>query len=350
MSAAGERALWPWHPGQFVAYHLERDDDWVSYVLQLEGPFDDHVWGVFVEARTGREAPESRSRVVLRVDTAAPDGSAAIVPVKLELLQGEPKEPAHQPATHAAMAMNLVALRRSDAAVAALAGPGEPAALPFGVDRVWPHDDPWPELGKVKRHGFSPRVPVTSIAASEIVGASKGRLTLVAYGQCPPNEHLPGLDYADWSLQHRFTYGGFSLEHPATWSSPVAGQRDDGAEHLRLRQGGNSGFSMVTVSLPTEGEGPEAFVAHHLGALQSGMEGATIEQDEARSDGHWIAMAHDRGLPMGYSVARVLREGGRAAVVRAVGLMWRTRPGNDEEQRRWRATADAMVRSFRLHG
>jgi len=260
----------PWQTGQYVTYVLEYDEGgWVACALRLLGRAEDGVWIMSGDFKT----PSGEATVWFRCDPNAPSNEPDVVPVKIEKIRMSPvdtDDPRHllqDPTLVFSVAMNMLLVRRSSAALECLKRPARAVSYPCGIDQVYPFISEGP--GYQKHHDLNPRVPLTGVACLSIDGG-KNPMTVASFGICDPKTDVNSYeDFVDLSHPTPVEHDGFSLTYPSTWflrPRSEGQERDAGQPSYFLMAGGNSCMATLSVSLE---RGSAAHIAHERANLRA---------------------------------------------------------------------------------
>jgi hypothetical protein len=180
----------PLAAGQYVSYVQDRGDEtWWSCHMTVLGQAEDGRWAVLA---LGRE-PAFDASVRLALDPSPVKGRQEVVPLGLGVVRGEPPTGGLGSMGHVAMAINLLTPARVPTACEALSATPVPVLYPCEIDEVFPLIDPWREAGYDKQHDLSPRVPITGLAGTTIVGTNN-HIQVTSFGCGNPETPLPGYD------------------------------------------------------------------------------------------------------------------------------------------------------------
>jgi uncharacterized RDD family membrane protein YckC len=259
--AIAGNALLPHPPlatGQYVSYfHDHGDGTWWSCHMTVLSRAAGGDWMVLAQ---GREQSFD-VLVLLKLPASPAKEDQPVAPLKLDVVRGAPPPGHPGPMTHAARFMNLLSPARTPGAREALSADPVPGLFPCEIREVFPLIDPWPEFSYEKQHDLCPRIPLSGIAATWIVGTNN-RVDVTSFGCSNPEAPLPGYDdHIDFSHMVRISQRGFSSLWPSTWflqdSTDKREAHGAGARHLHLQLGGPTAASHVVIDLHPSGSRPD---------------------------------------------------------------------------------------------
>ncbi|MCW3096950.1 MAG: hypothetical protein JWL77_2568 [Chthonomonadaceae bacterium] len=241
----------PWQTGQCVTYFLQYDDGgWVAFALRVLGQANDGAWILSGDFKT----PLGEGTTWFRCDPNAPRGAPDVVPVREETIRmspidaNDPRRFTQDPSMMSSLAMNLLLVRRSPAALESLQGPARAVAYPCGIDHAYSLISPGP--GYQKHHDLNPRVLITGVACLSIDG-DQNPMTVTSFGFTDPNAHVTAYeDFVDLSHPTHIVHDGFTLTYPATWFlRPRSQEVEAGVQDYFLQVGGISCIATLSVCL-----------------------------------------------------------------------------------------------------
>jgi hypothetical protein len=348
----------PWQPGQYVTYVLTRGDgSWAAFALRVLGQAEDGAWVIRGDFKTvGGEC-----HVWFRSDPNA--AADAMDPVPARQQAGRNTLPADDPPDNwlarpdmqITLALNVLLVGRSTAALEALRQPGRPASHACGIDVVWPFVSP--AIKYEKHHDLSPRVPVTGVAGMTVNGKDNP-IWLTSFGRNDPQYAGPAAyeDHVDWSHFEPTVHDGFTVSYPATWfllPQPQLAERAGDETLLVAQLGGNTCAASFSVSL--RGGSPEDLRRYRQETLaRLRTRGGDLTPDPAplRFAGGAEGVAADYATPGIVGLSRNAlypsEDGGRLAHVSLFGCVSRSHPRRDARLAEMGPAFGAILESMRL--
>ncbi|KYF60404.1 hypothetical protein BE04_30190 [Sorangium cellulosum] len=355
----------PWRAGQYVTYFLEREDGtWTAMAIRLHGQMADGSWALSADFKT----PLGECTAWFRSDPRAPLDMPDPTPGRVERIRGASMSGnvdvatlVQRPEMQTSMAMNLLLVRRWDAAKEALGGAAREVRYPCGIDRAYPLVTPIPGAEYQKHHDLNPRVMLTGVACLSIDGG-KNPITVTSFGWSDPKGSMPDSfdDFVDFSHPKRVDHEGFSLAYPATWFLRSEETEESGlrtAKHF-AQLGGNTCAATLSVTL-SHGEDAQVAaerdgIVSRVEALPGSKEGEVRRRmaDVPVLSGDAAGFAFDLGGPAidGFSANGVFRAeaGDRVAHVSLFGCVARANPRRDRALADMRAVFRETVESFQF--
>lgn len=355
----------PWRAGQYVSYLLEREDgSWTAMAIRLHGQMEDGSWALSADFKTPLGECTAWFRSVPGASLDAPDP----LPGRVERTRGAPMDGSagverliQEPEMQTSMAMNLLMVRRWDAAKEALRGAAREVRYPCGIDRAYPLVTPIPGAEVQKHHDLNPRVMLTGVACLSIDGG-KNPITVTSFGWSDPKGSMPDSydDFVDFSHPKRIDHGAFSLTYPATWFL-----RREEVEKSGLRTvtystqlGGNTCATTLSVTLSHGAAGQIAAerdgIVSKLEALAESKEGEvrrrTADVPVLSGDAAWFAFDFIDPAIDGSSANGVFRAeaGDRVAHISLFGCIAKANPRRDQTLAEMRAVFREIVESFQF--
>lgn len=244
------RACPPLEVGQCATYFFDMPEGrpWVAVHLQIVAQLEDDVFHLVADVK--RQTDEMRMHFKLREPTEV-TGALEVEPVDFEPLRGSPSQ--DDAMLDMTIVMNMILAGRGTVRQGALEKEPRSVDLECEIDKVFVGHDPWPEFGYDMEHFINPRIYITGLARSRIVGRDVGPV-LTSFGSSPPAAIASDFrDYADLTRLRTIDHHSFRLTYPATWIFR-RGTSPDGAQGWMCEVGGAAHTVGVSIIMYEPGE------------------------------------------------------------------------------------------------